>query len=77
MAGLHYSPFSHVSQTRIDADLINMTTPETEAQKQRLKKLYIGLVLGGLAVGGLMSIGVVFALQRLGLTQPPSQEQVR
>lgn len=54
-----------------------MTTPEIEAQKKKLKKIYIGLVLGGLALGGVLSIGVVFALQRLGLTQPPNQEQPR
>jgi len=44
-----------------------------ESDRKTLKQIYISLILIGLTIGGLLSVGIVFAMNRLGLTQRPSQ----
>ncbi len=43
-------------------------TPEQDAQRKQLQRIYITLILGGLAVGGVLSIVIVMVLRYFGLT---------
>lgn len=43
-------------------------TPEQEVQRKQLKRIYITLILGGLAVGGVLSVIIVMILRYFGLT---------
>ncbi|MEB3359122.1 MAG: hypothetical protein VKK04_20515 [Synechococcales bacterium] len=44
-----------------------------EAAKKGAKRLYLILLVVGLAIGALVSIGVVAGLKRFGLTDVPNQ----
>jgi len=48
-------------------------TKVNESDRKKLKQIYISLILIGLMIGGLLSVGIVFAMNRFGLTQRPSQ----
>ena len=44
-----------------------------EADRKKLKQIYISLILIGLAIGGVLSVGIVVALNHFGLTARPDR----
>ncbi len=46
-------------------------SPHIKRDIKRLRNMIIGLLLAGLALGGVLGIGVVILLKRSGLTDPP------
>lgn len=47
-----------------------------ESDRKKLKQIYISLILIGLAIGGVLSVGIVLMMNRFGLTaQPEPGEQ--
>lgn len=42
-----------------------------EADRKKLKQIYISLILIGLAIGGVLSVVIILALNRFGLTARP------
>lgn len=44
-----------------------------EADRKKLKQIYISLILIGLAIGGLLSVGIFIAMNHFGLTARPDQ----
>lgn len=50
-----------------------MQQEDTKATKRSLKRLVIILIAIGLAVGAVMSVGVVLVLDRFDLSDPPAQ----
>lgn len=57
-----------------EPQLPNRDTP-TQASMRRLKKLYTVLIVGGLLLGGIASIGIVALLNHLGLTPQSNRPQ--
>ena len=51
------------------------TSPTLERDKRRLRNIFIGLLLAGLAAGSVMGIGIAIFLKRTGLADPPSPDQ--
>jgi hypothetical protein len=49
--------------------------PKLNSDKRKLRNLMIGLLVAGLVLGGILSIGLVWTLDRLGLSDPPAVEQ--
>ena len=54
------------------------TSPETglahgKTNRKNLKRFVVILVVAGLVLGGIVSVGVVIALNRFGLTDTPAQ----
>lgn len=63
---LNYSPSN--------PDLGNNLSPEqTEAVKKKARRWFLILLIVGLSLGGLLSIGVVKILNELGLTDRPER----
>lgn len=56
-------PISHEAKTQLESD------------KRKLRNLVIALLAIGLIVGGILSIGLVWTLDRFGLSDPPAAEQ--
>jgi hypothetical protein len=46
-----------------------------QADRKQLKQIFISLILIGLAIGGLLSVGIVAAMNHFGLTQRPAEQQ--
>ena len=42
-----------------------------EADRKKLKQIYLSLILLGLVIGGVLSVGIVVALNHFGLTARP------
>ncbi len=42
-----------------------------EADRKKLKQIYISLMLIGLAIGGILSVGIFVAMNHFGLTARP------
>ncbi|MGF1461371.1 MAG: hypothetical protein ACFBSG_20385 [Leptolyngbyaceae cyanobacterium] len=53
-------------------DLSPEKRSQIEADKRWLRNLMIGLLVGGLAIGGLLSIGLVWGLNQLDMVDPVS-----
>ena len=53
-------------------DVSQSPVQANEANRKQLKQIYISLILIGLAVGGVLSVGIVFAMNRFGLTARPA-----
>jgi len=51
----------------------NLSQERIEATKKQAKKWFITLIVVGLVIGGLVSIGVVALLDQFGLTDKPDQ----
>lgn len=51
----------------------NLSPDNIKATKQSLKRIYITLLIIGLVLGGVVSVGVVIALNRMGLTDTPAE----
>jgi len=61
-----------------DADPVQISQAETrrlESDRRKLRNFLIGLLVVGLAIGGLLSVGLVWTMNRLNLIEPPSLEQ--
>lgn len=58
-----------------DSSPIHSPSPALERDKRRLRNIFIGLVLAGLAAGSVMGIGIAIFLKRTGLADPPSPNQ--
>lgn len=53
-------------------------TKVNEADRKKLRQIYISLIVMGLLIGGGLSVGIVVAMNRFGLTaRPAGQEQSR
>jgi|GEM_PF-3172891 len=50
----------------------NLSPEHIKATKKSLKRIYMILLIMGLLLGGLVSVGVVIALDRMGLTDAPA-----
>ncbi|MGF1499161.1 MAG: hypothetical protein ACFB8W_20390 [Elainellaceae cyanobacterium] len=50
-----------------------LSEERTQAAKKGAKRLYLILLAVGLAIGALVSVGIVAGLKRLGLTDVPAQ----
>jgi len=50
----------------------NLSPEHIKATKKSLKRIYITLLIMGLLLGGVVSVGVVIALDRMGLTDAPA-----
>lgn len=48
-----------------------------EADKKRLRNWFVGLLLTGLLIGGVLAVGLVWTMNRLNLTNPPPLHQQR
>ena len=51
----------------------NLSSDDIKATKKSLKRIYITLLIIGLILGGVVSVGVVIALDRMGLTNAPAE----
>ncbi|NJN29370.1 MAG: hypothetical protein HC824_02045 [Synechococcales cyanobacterium RM1_1_8] len=54
----------------------NLQDPNSKAYRhqqdlKKLKRIYISLIVGGMAIGGLLSLGLIWLLNHWGLTQRP------
>ncbi len=44
-----------------------------EADRKKLKQIYLSLILIGLAIGGVLSVGIFIAMNHFGLTARPER----
>ncbi|MCL2930791.1 MAG: hypothetical protein MGG11_00345 [Trichodesmium sp. MAG_R03] len=54
-------------------EIIEAYNPET---KVMLERFILMLIAVGLVVGAILSVGVVYILDKTGLTTPPNQQQI-
>lgn len=66
------------SDPKLDHDDANMSSKNVEARQKKIEGLFFKLIVVGLAVGAVLSVGAYFLLNKLGLTKSPEQmEQER
>jgi flagellar biosynthesis/type III secretory pathway M-ring protein FliF/YscJ len=53
----------------------NLSVDSIQAHQQQIKSIFVKLIVGGLVGGVILSIGVVILLNKLGLTDKPSEMQ--
>ena len=56
-------------------DLSEAGRRQLEADKRTLRNLFIGLLVTGLVIGGILAVGLVWTMNRLGLTDRPTLNQ--
>ncbi|MEB3340226.1 hypothetical protein [Okeania sp.] len=72
----HSEPFDNDtinSEENDKMEVIEAYNPET---KVALEKFVLILIAVGLLVGAILSVGVVYVLEKTGLTTPPNQQQI-
>jgi hypothetical protein len=71
------NPLDPLNQKRDEADRENEGLPKAyhPATKKTLQKLFIILIVGGAIIGGILSIGVITLMQKVGLTDVPARVQ--
>ena len=66
------------SDPKFDHDNANVSSQNVAARKKGIESLFFKLIVTGLAVGAILSVGAYFLLNKLGLTKSPQQlEQER
>ena len=66
------------SDPKLDQDNANVSSPNVEARQKNIEGLFFKLIVIGLVVGAILSVGAYFLLNKLGLTKSPEQmEQER
>jgi|GEM_PF-2057442 len=63
---------AHWQQDEPAVELSAENRTRLEADKRWMRNLIIGLLLAGLAIGGLLAIGLVWGLNRLNMIDPPT-----
>ena len=61
------------SQTNAPSTLNETDLAQSKTNRKSLKRLIVILVAVGLVLGGIVSVGVVIALNKFGLTDTPAQ----
>jgi uncharacterized membrane protein YciS (DUF1049 family) len=66
------------SDPKLDQDDANVSSKNVTARQKNIEGLFFKLIVIGLVVGAILSVGAYFLLTRLGLTKSPDQiEQER
>lgn len=66
------------SDPKFDQDNANVSSKNVAARKKNIESVFFKLIVIGLAVGAVLSVGAYFLLNKLGLTTSPEQmEQQR
>ena len=66
------------SDPRLDQNDANLSSENVAARKKGIESLFFKLIVIGLAVGAILSVGAYFLLNKFGLTKSPQQlEQER
>lgn len=56
-----------------EMEVVEVYNPDTKVMLERFTLMLIAV---GLIIGGIISVGVVYVLQKTGLTTPPNQQQI-
>ena len=66
------------SDPKLDQDDANVSSKNVAARQKGIESLFFKLIVIGLAVGAILSVGAYFLLNKFGLTKSPQQlEQER
>ena len=70
---LDQNPLDSEKSTNDQMEVIESYNPET---KVMLERFILILIAVGLIVGAILSVGVVYILDKTGFTTPPNQQQI-
>ena len=70
---LNQNPVELQQDENDQMEVVESYNPETKVMLERFILVLIGI---GLIVGAILSVGVVYILDKTGLTTPPSQQQI-
>lgn len=70
---LDHNPVKSEEKENDQMEVVESYNPET---KVMLERFILVLIAIGLVVGAVLSVGVVYVLDKTGLTTPPSQQQI-
>ena len=68
----------NIGSERLERDNTNVSSENVAARKKGIESLFFKLIVIGLTVGAILSVGAYFLLNKFGLTKSPQQlEQER